>query len=104
MDNKFSRRSFLYSVSMLAAGAAMPIPVNAFGKKDKMRVVLVGTGVRGISFWGKRLVEQYPELLEFVGLSDINPGRLAYAKEYMGVSDRKSTRLNSSHVKISYAV
>jgi predicted dehydrogenase len=86
MDNKFSRRSFLYSVSMLAAGAAMPIPVNAFGKKNKMRVVLVGTGVRGISFWGKRLVEQYPELLEFVGLSDINPGRLAFAKEYMGVS------------------
>ena len=85
MDTKFSRRSFLYSVSMLAAGAAMPIPANAFGTKKKLRLVLVGTGVRGISFWGKRLVEQYPELLEFVGLSDINPGRLAFAKEYMGV-------------------
>jgi len=32
------------------------------------------------------LVEQFPETLEFVGLSDINPGRLKYAKEYMGVS------------------
>src|SRR5690606_6190286 len=85
MDNKFSRRSFLYSVSMLAAGAAMPIPVGAFGMKKKLRVVLVGTGVRGTSFWGKRLVEQYPEILEFVGLSDINPGRLAFAKEFMGV-------------------
>lgn len=85
MDNKFSRRSFLYSVSMLAAGAAMPIPANAFGQKKKLRVVLVGTGVRGTSFWGKRLVDQYPQLLEFVGLCDINPGRLAYAKTYMGV-------------------
>src|SRR5690606_22299509 len=85
MDTKFSRRSFLYSISMLAAGAAMPIPANAFGTKKKLRLVLVGTGVRGISFWGKRLVEQYPDLLEFVGLSDINPGRLAFAKEYMGV-------------------
>lgn len=85
MDNKFSRRSFLYSVSMLAAGAAMPIPANAFGQKKKLRVVLVGTGVRGTSFWGKRLVDQYPELLEFVGLCDSNPGRLAYAKTYMGV-------------------
>src|SRR5690606_5269081 len=86
MDNKFSRRSFLYSISMLAAGAAMPLSTHAFGMKNKMRVVLVGTGVRGISFWGKRLVEQYPDILEFVGLSDINPGRLAFAKEYMGVS------------------
>lgn len=75
MDNKFSRRSFLYSVSMLAAGAAMPIPTNAFGFKKKLRIFLVGTGVRGTSFCGKRLVEQYPELLEFVGLSDINSGR-----------------------------
>ena len=86
MDNKFSRRSFLYSVSMLAAGAAMPIPSNAFGVKKKLRVALVGTGVRGISFWGRRLVEQYPDILEFVGISDINPGRLAYAKEYMKVN------------------
>lgn len=86
MDNKFSRRSFLYSVSMLAAGAAMPIPSNAFGVKKKLRVTLVGTGVRGISFWGRRLVEQYPDILEFVGISDINPGRLAYAKEYMKVN------------------
>src|SRR5690554_1983212 len=86
MNNKFSRRSFLYSVSMLAAGAAMPIPVNAFGLNKKLRVVLVGTGVRGISFWGKRLVDEYPQLLEFVGLSDHNPGRLAYAKKFMGVS------------------
>jgi predicted dehydrogenase len=71
---------------MLAAGTMMPIPTDAFGLKKKLRIVLVGTGVRGTSFWGKRLVEQYPELLEFVGLSDINPGRLEYAKEYMGVT------------------
>jgi predicted dehydrogenase len=51
-----------------------------------MKVVLVGTGVRGTSFWGRRLVEQYSDLLEFVGLCDINPGRLEYAKEYMKVS------------------
>src|SRR5690606_29219080 len=86
MDNKFSRRSFLYSVSMLAARAAMPIPVNAFDLRQKLRVVLVGTGVRRTAFSEKRVVEQYPDLLEFVGLSDINPGRLSFAKEFMGVS------------------
>ena len=35
--------------------------------------------------WGKSLVEEYGDLLEFVGLCDINPGRLSFAKEFMGV-------------------
>ncbi|WP_262249386.1 Gfo/Idh/MocA family protein [Parapedobacter soli] len=82
----FSRRSFLMAVGMLAAGSAVPLPTNAFGVGRKLRITLVGTGVRGISFWGRRLVEDYPDLLEFVGLSDINPGRLKYAKEYMKVN------------------
>ncbi|MEM1122704.1 MAG: Gfo/Idh/MocA family oxidoreductase [Bacteroidota bacterium] len=58
----------------------MPAP------NKKLTVALVGTGIRGSSFWGKRLVDQYSDILEFVGLSDINPGRLAGVKAYMGVS------------------
>ena len=80
-----SRRSFLTSISMLAAGSTIPLPSFAFGLKRKLKVVLVGTGVRGISFWGKRLVEEYGDILEFVGLCDINPGRLEYALKYIGV-------------------
>ena len=87
MKNNISRRSFLHSVSMLAAGSMVPANAFAFGKLgEKLKVVLVGTGVRGTSFWGKRLVDEYSEILEFVGLCDINPGRLEYAKEYMGVN------------------
>lgn len=72
---------------MLAAGSVIPAPLFAFGQSGKkLRVVLSGTGVRGISFWGRRLVEQYSEVLEFVGLFDINPGRLEYAKSYMKVN------------------
>ncbi|MFC1653211.1 Gfo/Idh/MocA family protein, partial [Planctomycetota bacterium] len=52
----------------------------------KLKIVLVGTGVRGTSFWGQRLVKQYSDILEFVGLCDINPGRLEYARTYMGVT------------------
>ncbi|MFK7924202.1 MAG: Gfo/Idh/MocA family oxidoreductase [Bacteroidia bacterium] len=81
-----NRRRFLTSVGMLAAGT-MALPAWGFGLKDKkLKVALVGTGVRGTSFWGKRLVDEYSEILEFVGLSDINPGRLEYALDYMGVS------------------
>jgi predicted dehydrogenase len=46
---------------------------------------MVGTGIRGISMWGRDIVKDYDDVVEFVGLSDINPGRLAYAREYMGV-------------------
>ncbi|RMG27475.1 MAG: gfo/Idh/MocA family oxidoreductase [Bacteroidetes bacterium] len=72
---------------MLAAGSMITAPAFAFGLNNrKLRVVLVGTGIRGTSFWGRRLVQQYPDILEFVGLCDINPGRLAYAKTYMKVN------------------
>ncbi len=83
---KQTRRNFLRAVSLLAAGSMMPLPSSAFGLGGKkIRVALVGTGVRGINFWGKRLVDTYPDLIDYVGLSDINPGRLAYGKTYMGV-------------------
>lgn len=87
MESNVDRRSFLTAISMLAAGNLMSVPSWGFSNSQaKLKIVLVGTGVRGTSFWGKRLVEQYSDILEFVGLCDINPGRLAYAKEYMGVS------------------
>jgi len=84
---KSSRRKFLSSVSYLAAASLMPLTAFDFGGNSKrLRIVLVGTGIRGTSFWGKRLVENYSEILEFVGLCDINPGRLEFAKSYIGVS------------------
>jgi len=86
MNSTFSRRNFLTSVSMLAAGSMLPKPISSFGLNRKLKITLVGTGVRGTSFWGKRLVDEYADLLEFVGLCDINIGRLAYAQKYMGVS------------------
>ena len=86
MKADLTRRHFLTSVSMLAAGPMLSSQLKATTNGKKLKVVLVGTGIRGISFWGKRLVEQYPDLLEFVGLCDINPGRLAFGKKFMGVS------------------
>ncbi len=84
MEN--SRRKFLTSIGMLSALSVFPLSAFDFGSSKKLRIVLVGTGIRGTSFWGKRLVDEYSDILEFVGLSDINEGRLAYAKKYMGVN------------------
>ena len=86
MTPNLTRRRFLTSVSMLAAGCATSTPPHLTDSGKKLKVALVGTGVRGTSFWGKRLVDQYSDILEFVGLSDINQGRLDYALSYMNVS------------------
>lgn len=82
-----SRRKFLYSISMLSSAALLPLSAFSFNTKgEKLKIALVGTGVRGNSFWGKRLVDNYSDILEFVGLSDINPGRLEYGRKYIGVN------------------
>ena len=83
---KIDRRKFLTSISMLAATTAFPVNAFEFGSSKKLKIALIGTGIRGTSFWGKRLVDEYSDILEFVGLCDSNPGRLAYGKTYIGTS------------------
>ena len=55
----------------------------------------MGTGIRGTSFWGKRLIDKYSDILEFVGLCDVNPGRLEFAKKYIGVNCNTYTDFES---------
>ena len=81
-----SRRKFLTSISMLAASTALPLHAFDFGTSKKLKIALIGTGIRGTTFWGKRLMEEYSDILEFVGLCDINPSRVEYGKKYIGAS------------------
>ncbi|MCB0535412.1 MAG: Gfo/Idh/MocA family oxidoreductase [Lewinellaceae bacterium] len=81
-----TRRKFLTAVSMLAAGSVAASSFNFGFLNKKLRIALVGTGIRGTTFWGKRLVDQYSDILEFVGLSDINPGRLEFARSHIGTN------------------
>lgn len=82
------RRTFIKTSGAIAAGGVLLSPAQIFGNTaaGKKRIAMVGTGIRGTGFWGKTVVEQYSDLVEFVGLCDINPGRLAYAKSFMGVN------------------
>jgi predicted dehydrogenase len=88
MSSNLTRRAFLGTGGAFLAGSLMASPLAslALSQGNKIKTVLVGTGIRGTSFWGRTLVQEYPDLIEFVGLCDINPGRLEYAREYMGVS------------------
>lgn len=82
------RRDFITTTAGLAAGTALfSNPLNAaMAQAPKRRLVLVGAGDRGTSFWGQRIVENYNDIVEFVGICDVNPGRLETAKKNMGVN------------------
>ncbi|NLB93094.1 MAG: Gfo/Idh/MocA family oxidoreductase [Bacteroidales bacterium] len=82
------RRDFITATAGMAAGVSLlSNPVGAaISSQKKLRIAMIGTGVRGIGFWGKRVVDNYSDIVEFVGLCDINPGRLEYAKTHMKVN------------------
>lgn len=88
MNSNLTRRAFLGSTAAFAAGSLMASPLAglAMSGGKKIKVALVGTGIRGITFWGRTLVENFSDILEFVGLCDINPGRLEYGASFIGVS------------------
>lgn len=86
-----NRRDFLQHTtgSVFAASATSyqnPDTVRMKSMNGKLRVVLVGTGIRGITRWGRELLKNYSDVLEMVGLCDINSKRLAYAQKYIGVT------------------
>src|SRR5687768_15036366 len=82
------RRDFLHTSGLLAGALATE---NIFASSSqnttvKKRVAMVGTGSRGIGMWGRPVIKEFGDQLEFVGLCDINPGRVDYAKKILGLS------------------
>lgn len=53
---------------------------------SKKRYVLVGTGNRGVTMWGKDLVERWSDEVELVAVCDLNAMRARRALEYIGAS------------------
>lgn len=85
-SNSMGRRQFIATTGTALAGAMLAGPARAWSEtSSKMRVALVGTGIRGSTMWGRDIVRDYADHVEFVGLSDTNPGRLETVRRYMGV-------------------
>ena len=58
-----SRRKFLASSTIAASGLlANPALAKIINQNKKLKVALVGTGIRGITFWGKQLQRRDPDL------------------------------------------
>jgi predicted dehydrogenase len=79
------RRHFIKNTSLVSAGLMLSPSISSISNFRKKRLALVGTGHRGTGFWGRTVVENYSDVVEFVGLCDNNPGRLAFAKSTMKV-------------------
>ena len=81
------RRDFIQQTGLAAAGLALQEALSSnMTPAKKIRVAMVGTGVRGIGMWGIPVVKEFSETVEFVGLCDINAGRVATAKKALGVN------------------
>lgn len=88
MDSKsFTRRDFLATSGAALAGSMVFSPLSGFAngaQNNKMRIAIVGTGSRALGMWSKRVADLYPNNVEYVGLCDINPGRVEYFKKATG--------------------
>ena len=79
MANKLSRRDFV--AGSAAAGMLMSGSPGLTATRSRRRVALVGTGVRGMRIWGEYLQQDYSDVIEYVALCDINPGRVELARK-----------------------
>ncbi|MHC1704209.1 MAG: Gfo/Idh/MocA family oxidoreductase [Tenuifilaceae bacterium] len=88
--NKITRRVFVTNVAKATAGAAIlssiPFATTAFQTGTKRRIAIVGTGHRATGMWGKDILQTYSDIIEIVGLCDINPGRAETAKKLIGTA------------------
>lgn len=87
--NSLTRRNFIARTGTALAGAMIATPfgttsAHPFKGGNKKRIAIVGTGSRALSMWSKEVSDDYSDKVEFVGLCDINPGRVDYFKKATG--------------------
>jgi predicted dehydrogenase len=92
-DSAVTRREFIAASGTAAAVLLAGGGTGAAPASSKRRVALVGTGIRGTTMWGRDIVARYSDVVEFVGLCDINPLRVETGKRALGVSSPTFTRL-----------
>ncbi len=82
----FTRRQFVASGSagLLATAVAAAGSSLAAQTGSRLKLAIVGTGSRGTSSWGKPVVDSYGDVVEIVGLCDINGKRVKSAQALMG--------------------
>jgi predicted dehydrogenase len=86
-QNLVNRREFVKTAGSAVAATSLLGADSVFGQAvpAKRRYAIIGTGERATSMWGRQIKERYSDVIQFVGLSDINPKRVEASKVLMGV-------------------
>ena len=79
------RKAFIQQASSAVAATLLADAVVTSTYK-KQRIAMVGTGDRGTGMWGGPVLKEFPAQVEFVGLCDINSGRVETARKMLGLS------------------
>jgi predicted dehydrogenase len=93
-SGRVGRREFMAVTGAAAAAASLPATSWAADPAKRRRYALVGTGIRGTTMWGRGVVKPYEDVLELVGLCDVNPLRVAVAKQALAASCPTFTSLD----------
>jgi predicted dehydrogenase len=85
--NNVTRREFVKTAGALAGTSLFGVgPALAGQAVQKRRYAIVGTGDRAVGMWGRPIQQQYADVVEFVGLYDINQKRAEIAKGLIGAN------------------
>jgi hypothetical protein len=49
----------------------------------KRKVANLGACFRGVDMWGRSVMKEFGDVVEFVGVCDINQGRVETAQKYL---------------------
>jgi predicted dehydrogenase len=86
-QNLVNRREFVKTAGSAVAATSLLGADSVFGQttQAKRRYAIIGTGERATGMWGSQIRERYSDIVQFVGLCDINPKRVEASKALMGV-------------------
>src|SRR5688500_15381429 len=83
-----TRRDFVKTAGA-AAAASLILPTSSFATlrpAAKRRYAIVGTGERAVGMWARPLVQNYTDVLDVVGMCDINAKRVGVARKLSGAN------------------
>jgi predicted dehydrogenase len=102
IQNSINRRDFVKATGVSAASVLLvgSLPVTATAVAARKRYALIGTGHRGTSMWGRDLAEKYADVVEFVGLCDVNPKRVEAGRKIIGVECPTFTDFDAMCAKV----
>jgi predicted dehydrogenase len=82
-----TRRNFLASSGAVLAASATPFAASPLKAQQKpLKLALVGTGSRGTFTWGIPVAKNYSDVVQFVGLCDVNGKRVKVSQGMIGTN------------------